>query len=231
MNNYIIFELGEFDKKLNGYLMLFNYRITNLCVKAEPTALLPVTVVANNVECNLEEVADMLKPDEFSFDVYPKNQNELQDIIDGVMDVHPEFKLEVKTDKDDSGKDVHHLVYTMPEVDKNRRDLLNETTKIFHKECQANLDATYAKLQDRLVEPFTKMPIEEADEAKDAFEKLYNDYKDEADKLLEGKLMEIEEGYQRYLGSENSSFDDSAGSDVEMEVSEDPEIEALFNVE
>ena len=75
------------------------------------------------------------------------------------------------------------------------------------------------------------MPIDEADEAKDAFEKLYNDYKDEADKLLEGKLMEIEEGYQRYLGSENSSFDDSAGSDVEMEVSEDPEIEALFNVE
>ena len=58
MNNYIAFEINDFQKKLNGYNMLFNYRMTNLCVKAEPTALMPVTVNVANTEYNLEELAE-----------------------------------------------------------------------------------------------------------------------------------------------------------------------------
>ena len=209
MNNFIAIEITEFEKKLNGYNMLFNYRITNLCVKAEPTAMLPVTVMVANTEYNIEEVADGIKPDDFTFDIYPKNQNNLQEIIDGVFDVHPEFKMEVKTDKDDNGNEYRHIIYTMPEVDKDRRDLLNETTKTFHKECQANLDAAYARQQERLVEALTKMPANEADEAKNGFKKVYDDSKAECDQLLQLKLNEIEEGYQRYL--ENNPLDEDAG--------------------
>ena len=194
--------------------MLFNYRMSNLCVKAEPTALMPVTVFVAGTEYNLEEVANILKPDDFSFDVYPKNQNNLQDIISGIFDVHPEFKMELKTDKAEmeGGADTQHVFYTMPPVDKDRRKLLNETTKTFHKECMVNLDVTYAELQARLVE----------------LKKVYDDARDECDKMLQLKLNEIEEGYQRYLTEYNDRYAEPETDDHEMEVSEDPEIDALF---
>ena len=231
MNNYIAFEINEFQRKLNGYNMLFNYRMTNLCVKAEPTALMPVTVLVANTEYNLEEVADILKPDDFSFDVYPKNQNNLQQIIDGIFDVHPEFKMELKTDKAETegGEDKHHAFYTMPEVNKDRRDLLNDLTKTFHKECQINLDATYAELQVRLMEPYTKMSPAEIDEARQGFENIFNKAKEMCDKLLQLKLNEIEEGYQRYFEGENDRYDEPDADDDEMEISHDAEIEALFS--
>ena len=230
MNNYISFETIDFAKKLKGYNMLFNYRMSNLCVKAEPTALMPVTVFVAGTEYNLEEVANILKPDDFSFDVYPKNQNNLQDIISGIFDVHPEFKMELKTDKaeNEGGADTHHVFYTMPPVDKDRRKLLNETTKTFHKECKVNLDITYAELQARLVEPFAKMSPLDIDEARKGFKKVYDDARDECDKMLQLKLNEIEEGYQRYLTEYNDRYAEPETDDHEMEVSEDPEIDALF---
>jgi hypothetical protein len=231
MNNYIAFEINDFQKKLNGYNMLFNYRMTNLCVKVEPTALMPVTVILANAEYNLEEVADIIKVDDFSIDVYPKNQNNLQQVIDGIFDVHPEFKMELKTDKAETegGEDKHHAFYTMPEVNKERRDLLNDLTKTFHKECQLNLDATYAELQVRLMEPYTKMSPAEIDEARQGFENIFNKAKEMCDKLLQLKLNEIEEGYQRYFEGENDRYDEPDADDDEMEISHDAEIEALFS--
>ena len=231
MNNYIAFEISEFQKKLNGYNMLFNYRMSNLCVKVEPTALMPVTVILANAEYNLEEVADIIKVDDFSIDVYPKNQNNLQQVIDGIFDVHPEFKMELKTDKAETegGEDKHHAFYTMPEVNKDRRDLLNDLTKTFHKECQVNLDATYAELQVRLVEPYTKMSPAEIDEARQGFENIFNKAKEMCDKLLQLKLNEIEEGYQRYFEGENDRYDEPDADDDEMEISHDAELEALFS--
>ena len=230
MNNYISFETIDFAKKLKGYNMLFNYRMSNLCVKAEPTALMPVTVFVAGTEYNLEEVANILKPDDFSFDVYPKNQNNLQDIISGIFDVHPEFKMELKTDKaeNEGGADTQHVFYTMPPVDKDRRKLLNETTKTFHKECKVNLDITYAELQARLVEPFAKMSPLDIDEARKGFKKVYDKAREECDKMLQLKLNEIEEGYHRYLTEYNDRYAEPETDDHEMEVSEDPEIDALF---
>lgn len=230
MNNYITFELTDLAQKMKGYTMLFNYRMSNFCVKAEPTALMPVTVFLADTEYNLEEVANIMRPDDFSFDVYPKNPNNLQDIINGIFDAHPEFKMELKTDKaeNEGGEDKHHVLYTMPPVDKNRRKLLNETVKTFHKECMANLDITYAELQTRLVEPYATMSPLDIDEANKAFKKVYDTAKSECDKLLEMKLNEIEEGYQRYLSEDNNLFDAPEEGDSDMEVSQDPEIDALF---
>lgn len=229
MNNFITFELTDVANKMKGYNMLFNYRMSNFCVKAEPTALMPVTVTLGDQECNLEEVANLLRPDDFTFDVYPKNPNNLQAIINGIFDSHPEFKMELKTDKAEieGGKDKQHVIYTMPPVDKNRRKLLNEAAKTFHKECMVNLDLTYAELQTRLVEPYATMPPLEVDEARKAFKKVYDTAREQCDKMLEQKLNEIEEGYQRYLSGDNDQINaPDAGDD--MEISHDAEIEALF---
>lgn len=201
MNNYISIELTEFDSKMGGYLMLFNYRMCNHCVKAEPTAMLPVSVMLGGQDYDLEKVADTLRPDDYTFDVYPKNPNNLDAIVKGVFDMHPEFKMEIQTKKTESGEELQHIVYKMPEVNEERRDLLNETCKTFHRECLANFDACYAKEQATIAELFVqlKLPVNEVEEAKTAFKNLYDDSKEQADNILQAKLMEIEEGYQRYL--------------------------------
>lgn len=215
MTNYIAVELTEFEKKMSGYIMLFNYRMTNLCVKAEPTALLPVTVALDSSEYNFEDVAVTMRPNEFTFDVYPKNQNNLQAIVRGVEEMHPEFKMEVKTEKQDDGKEIHHVVYTMPDVDKTRRDLINETSKIFHKECLAKLNVCYVKQQTQMTEAFEHLSASDVDEAKDSLKKIYEESKKQADKLLDAKLQETEEAYQHYLeGKKDDNQKDGSGFDV-----------------
>lgn len=231
MNNYIALEIHDLANKLKGYNVLFNYRLSNLCVKAEPTSLMPVTVLMADTEYNLEEVANIMRPDDFSFDVYPKNPNNLQEMINGIFDAHPEFKMELKTDKaeQEGAEDKHHAFYTMPPVDKDRRKLLNEAAKTFHKECMVNLDVTYAELQARLVEPYSKMSPLDIDEARKGFKNIYDKAREECDKILQLKQNEIEEGYQRYLTEYNDRYDEPEADDNEMEISHDAEIEALFN--
>ena len=207
MNNYIAIELTEFNKKMNGYMMLLNYRLCNHCVKAEPSAMLPVSVMLGGRDYNFEEVAEMMRPDDYTFDVYPKNQNNLQAIIKGVFDIHPEFKMEIKSDKSENGELLNHIVYTMPEVNEERRDQLSETSKAFHRECMVHFDTCYTKEQATLAEMITemKMSINEADEARTGFKNIYNQSKEQADNILQAKLMEIEEGYQRYLSHQEQA--------------------------
>ena len=187
MNNYLSAEITVFQQKMGGYLTLFNYRMMNLCVKAEPAALMPATIE---------------RPDDYHFKITPKNQNNLQAVIEGIFEVHPEFKMEEKTEKNIVNEDERYVFYTMPDVDKDRRDLLNETSKAFHKECLARLDAEFAKQSGTFVELLTNVPVEEANEAHEAIKEIYDNSKDEADQLLKAKLSEIEDGYQRYLEQE-----------------------------
>lgn len=201
MNNYLSAEITVFQQKMGGYLTLFNYRMMNLCVKAEPAALIPATITLDGTY-NLEETATIERPDDYHFKITPKNQNNLQAVIEGIFEVHPEFKMEEKTEKNIVNEDERYVFYTMPDVDKDRRDLLNETSKAFHKECLARLDAEFAKQSGTFVELLTNVPVEEANEAHEAIKEIYDNSKDEADQLLKAKLSEIENGYQRYLEQE-----------------------------
>lgn len=230
MNSYIGIELSEFQKKMNGYVMLFGYRLSNLCVKAEPTAMLPVTVETGTMEFNLEEVADAVKPDDYTFYIYPKNQENLQAIIDGVFDIHPEFKMELATEKRANDVEIRYIIYTMPYVDKDRRDLLNNLTKTFHKECMAKLEVCNAKELNNMADWASRLNPEDIDEGKERLKNIYDDAKEQVDKMLEAKLREIEEAYQRYLTGDNiPSGNSNNEGESDMEVAKDPEIDALFN--
>ena len=44
MNNYVITEIDDAQKKMSAYVTLLSYRYMNLCVKAELGALMPVNV-------------------------------------------------------------------------------------------------------------------------------------------------------------------------------------------
>lgn len=219
MDNYIIAEINEFSQKENGYLALFCVRLGNFCVKADPQAMLSATIHLESAEYNFEDVADATRPNDYTFDVTPKNENNLSVIIQGVAEVHPEFKVSVKIKEYDEGFEERHIIYTMPEVNKERRDLLNEVCKTFHKECVAKLDWAYGKRLADTAQLLARLSVQEADNVKKVFEKTYHDAKENAEKLLNAKLQEIEEGYQRYLAGKDNTWENSYKDDTEFDVS------------
>ena len=208
MNIYVASAIAGLKEKLNAYVSLMNYRFINLCVKAEVGSLLPVTVITDK-ECNLEDVAQIATPDEYHLDVYPNMSDYLQPIIDGIFDVHPEFKMEIQQVEYSDDKKDKHLLYTMPEVNKERYDLLTSTAKVFYEECNLEIDKECALHTAGLPELAGKMPVEDIDEIKEVLEHTIGEFHDKTQELYEAKVGQIEEAYMRYL-EKDAEVDESS---------------------
>jgi ribosome recycling factor len=202
MNLYISAAIKELQEKLNAYLALLNYRYSNLCVKAELGALMPVTVAAEK-EYNIEDVAKVATPDEYRLEVYPNHEDYQKPIIEAIFDVHPEFKMEVVDDPGDTG--TTHIVYTMPDVNKDRRDLLKNTAKVFYEECNIEIEKECGKYITSLSDLDGRLPMEEVSEISMVLKHIREDYREKSNDLYQQKLAEIEEGYQQYLSKEEKT--------------------------
>ena len=200
--------IGEMDAKLTGYSSMLNYRYMNLCVKAEPAALLSMTIT--DIEGNLyhiEEVADSMQADEFTFEIVPHEMEMLPFIQKGIAETHSEFKQEVIKPKEDehffvaSSADYdkeRHIVCTMPEVDNNRYDVLKQSVKALYDERMVEMDKVKAEYTKTLSERTADLPKEEADEAKDKMEALFKQYSDICKQYHDTKEQEIEESYKQW---------------------------------
>lgn len=201
--------LGEMDAKLNGYAGMLNYRYMNLCVKAEPMALLSfvITDVEGN-EYNIEQVADCMQPDKFSFEIVPREMEMLPFIQKGITEAHPEFKQEVIKPKEEDHffqsnteeyDNERHIVCKMPEVDNNRYDTLKEAVKTLYDQCMVEIDKVKAKYTQMLADKTGDLPKEEADEAKKQMKKLSEQYDDICKTYRDNKEKEIEESHENWL--------------------------------
>lgn len=190
-------QLNEVEKKMSAYMTLLHFRYMNLCIKAEAAALIPVNVIIYEEGKNIEEVAEVAIPDDYHLAVIPKDDEHRDAIIQAVTFAHPEFKPNMKTTKI-SGKEKQYMEYEMPEVDKNRRDFLNETVKSLYDEAKVKIDKTYREEQAGFAEYLQNNP-DQLDEVNKNLDQIY----DKAMKSIQGsredKLQEIEEGYIRYL--------------------------------
>ena len=200
MDLFLSTRVNAFQEKAGGYLALLGYRYMNLCVKAEVAALLPVAVDVMGTNMHLEDVALIATPDNYHFAIYPKveEKNYIQQIVNGILFSHPEFKLSMKKTQI-LNEEKQYLEYEMPEVDKNRRDLLNEAVKTLYDEAKVNIEKLYAEEKAALVDlrkAFNDEDIKKTDEELDKNHDLV------LDKILNikiQKLDEVEAGYQRYL--------------------------------
>ena len=210
MNNYVITEIDDAQKKMSAYVTLLSYRYMNLCVKAELGALMPVNVYIGDDSYNIEDVANIYSPDDFQFAVYPKNENNQQAIIQGVYEAHPEFKMEMKHD---SGS---YILYTMPVVDENRHDLLQNAIKGLYEECCGRIDAIHAEFKARMLENLTKVGVSETetDEALQALDDLRQKSMDMADQQLDQKQNEIDEALVRYQTEQTQQKEEDEAYDV-----------------
>jgi ribosome recycling factor len=204
MNNKTINEIfDETKQKMNGHTMLFYFHLSNLCITADPMALLSATVKIEGQDLNLEDVASVSIPNDKQFSVLPKDKDYLVPITKAIKLEHPEFKLEEKTEKDEiTGEENIVIYYTMPEMTKERHDVCMEFIK-------TDFDATNTKLEAIFSQGSTKVALKMAGAseenmqlAKDKLQEIYDWHTDTAKKLKENKEKEVEEAYQAYLASE-----------------------------
>ena len=73
----------------------------------------------------------------------------------------------------------------MPEVDNDRHNLLENLTKVFYEECDADIDKELALHTGGLPELAGKMSVEDIDEIKDELFNIRDEYHDKTKELSE----------------------------------------------
>ena len=87
----------------------------------------------------------------------------------------------------------------MPEVNKDRHDLLMDTVDALFKECTGQIDKVKADYMVKLNEKMEGQPPAEYDEAKEEVDNSYDQHKEVIKTYRENKEKEIEEAYQKWL--------------------------------
>lgn len=200
--------IGEMESKLGGYAALLNYRFMNLCVKAEPVALLSISVKdREGDDRNLEEVAFAMLADKYTFEIIPKDPNLLFAISKGLKIDHPEFQQDIITPADDKRifqnvENEEHILCRVPEVNQDRHDFLMDAVQTLYDQCKVEVDKTNAAYTTRLASKIAGMSKEEIEEAKDSMEASQQKFVKICDDYLAAKQKEIEEAYQHYLAEQ-----------------------------
>ena len=211
--------LDEAKGKMSGYVALINYRYMNLCVKAEPVSLLSISVEMGADKFQLEQLVNVTMPQEDQLALYPNSSDAttVYAICKGVKLTHPEFKVEVKnldeeeTDEEEGEK---YILLTMPEIDKDRHDLITNGIDTLQKACQAKLDIVLQEYTQRMVLKLKDAKPEEIDEAKDMVQGLYDRHKEMLETFTNNKNNEVEEAYQRYQEEQEAKEKDKEEEDA-----------------
>lgn len=202
--------ISEMKSKMSGYAVMLQYRYMNLCVKAEPAALLSFTVTDDEEEeTNLEDIASAGLANDYQFEIYPYDPKMVFAICKGIKTAHPEFKIDTRTEESDEESEENQVVIvcTMPEVNKDRHDLLIEGVDTLYDQCKAKLDANHAAYKTRLTAKLVGSSEDDIQEAEDELEKVYKTHDDICLEYKEEKVKEIEEAYQRYLDEQKKKQD------------------------
>lgn len=196
-------KLNEYENVLGGYTGLLTFRLANLCVKSDPASLLVVSVDVFGKQNNIEDVSKVGVLSDEKMDVYPFHEDLLPMIGKAIAEVHPEFKQSLETlHSKSTDKDIRYLQLTMPEVDKNRRDLLMDGVDLNFNDCKAKCEAAKQKYLFELTDKMQGSSERDTNEAKERFNKMSDDNMKMAQAATDKKKKEIEEAYQRYLSKQ-----------------------------
>lgn len=215
MNSFTISQIKDVEKKFGGYQYLLTFRYANLCVKADAMSLLPVTVTVGSTRMNIEDAAEVVEMGDYHLGVMPKNQDMLRDVEQGILLSHPEFKVSEEK-MDDNDPNSTFLLCGMPDMNKERRDVLVEATKNLHDECKARMDAVLLEAKGGFAELLAEDP-ESLKEAADQLNEKHSDALNDIMDLRDKKLEEIEDAYKEYLSEHPEALgDSSADADIDV---------------
>ena len=239
MKRSIINKLSQLSEELKGYVGALNYRYMNLCVKAEEAYMLPIQVPIDDQLKNIEDVGFVGKKDGDDYSIYivPKIQDDLLDIAKATKVAHPEFIQEIVKETVDPGdgsgnQEVSYLKLTMPEVNDDRRDVLNQSVDTFYKMCKADMEKAKMEADVQFAALSADISPLEVDNMKQAVDEVNDMWINKREGIHDDKLKEIEDAYNQWLTHQQTSAqkkqeDDAAhnqnvGSSMKMS-SEDEE--------
>lgn len=200
MKRAVVQQVDQLKAKLGGYAAMLAYRYINLCIEAHPAALLSAVVEVEGETKHLEDVAQVAVKETYHFVVNPLYEEDLFPIGKAIMMEHPEFKQEIKTwdgfdETDPAGK---YLFYTMPEVNKDRYDVLTEAVKVFYEECKQKMSVAQEKCVAQLVELQKDSSPAEIEKIAEYIQQIVEQYNDIRDKCHDRKKKEVEDAYAEY---------------------------------
>ena len=135
--------IHEMEGRLGGYVTLLVYRYANLCIKAQPMALLSAVIKDEEMgEMKIEEVAAVSVPDDYHIKVLPFDPRFNFPLCKAIKEEHPEFDQELVKPDSSNDEDERHLILTMPEVNKDRYDVLIDSVNVLYDGCKAKMDKT-----------------------------------------------------------------------------------------
>lgn len=219
-------QLGQLKAKLGGYSALLVYRYANLCIEANPLALLAVEVEVEGEKKKIEEVAQVAEHETYHFVVSPNYEEDLFAIGKAVMLEHPEFKQEIKSfdgydELDPAGM---YLFYTMPEVDDDRHDALIKAVDAFYDECKVNMTKAEEDCAKKLVEIQADSSPMEIKKVADYIDQVVKYFHDTCDQSRDNKKQEVEQAYAEYQAkqkekaAEEQEKQEAAGNPLQMKI-------------
>ncbi len=200
-------ELNELYTKLSNLSGVFGYQLQNLCVKAEPVALLTIEVNVEGENQKLEDCTTVAKNDDYSFTIVPHYEDDIPALEQGIFKAHPEFKLKKMTMTVDSidlkgnpkEVEVPYILATMPDVTDERYNILNEGVKLLYENCKAKMEAAILKSDAKLAGLLVGESKDTVDEVTDAIDMIKKEWNDKREQTRDDKLKEIEDAYQKWL--------------------------------
>lgn len=219
----------DMESRITGRLNSMKFHFFNLCVDADPVALLNISVPDGGIDRHLEDVVDVAKKDDMTFVFIPYEGTDLEMIVPAIGETHPEFITEFSECRKSAGSDekVPLLMVTVPYVDKRRKDVLEKAVGTYKDAFCTYVDAEVNVAKAKMA-PYL---LNATKEDQDIIEKLVKDrakeYKDMAEEAAGDRMKKIEDAYNRYL-------EIKAGLDKEQSVrssAENPEVVRTMKME
>ena len=197
-------QLDQLKAKLNGYVALLVYRYANLCIEANPIALLSAEAEVEGEVKRIEEVAEIAVHETYHFAVIPRYEEDLYATGKAIMKEHPEFKQEIKSldgydEEDPAGK---FLFYTMPEVNKERRDIILKAMEAFRDECTQKMNVAEQSCVTQLAALQVDASPIEIEKTAEIVKQIVDMHNDMRDKTYNSKKEEVENAYAEYQARE-----------------------------
>lgn len=216
----------QLQEKLQGYIGMMFIGYANMCVKVEPVSLLTISVKVEGELKNLEDVATIGQKNEYQLMIIPHIDEDLLAIGQGIFNAHPEFKQKqekMEVDMPDGKKrTTPYILVTMPEVDKNRCDVLKQAADALYNDTKVKMDIAIAQSDAKIAAMCVDEKPEDVDNIKESLKEKKEMWDKHRDQMHDDKLKEIEEGYQHYLqqqaAQESQQANQDAGKSISMQL-------------
>lgn len=203
MNSEVAALAEIFQTRAANKLTLMKLNFCNLCVKADPAALLGVRVMDGESELDIEQVATISKPDdnEQVFYIIPKQEGFLKAIEDALKKEHPEFIRKTIKVRLSAGSDATAdvLEVEVPELDQTRHDVLVKGVDTYKNLFNTQLEAEKVVMTVRIAPLMLNASKEDREAVDEGMNQTCENVKKDAESAAEAKKKELDEALERYL--------------------------------